>query len=303
MPFIELPDVRLFYIDRPPPADAQYTGALTTPTVLVHGLWDSADTWIHQLPHLRTRCRTLAVDLRGHGRTGPSGGEYSTGRHAADLETFIERLGLGPVVLIGHSMGASVAAVLAVRRPDLIHAVVSIDPDYAGADDDRARMRALADGLDGSSAEATALRIVTAMVEGPNTPPHLIEWHRLTILASSPDTRARTFRDNAFSPGSIRFRPEADTVLRQRSQPVLALHRDPTRMRADERSFAHPAGKTISITGAGHFFHQEIPEYVNSKIDRWLATLPISLSELHPRGGADPATASPQERGTFRKEQ
>ncbi|WP_405392167.1 alpha/beta hydrolase [Streptomyces sp. NBC_01102] len=273
MSFIDLPEARLFYIDVPPLAGASHTGALSMPTVLIHGMWDSADTWIHQLPHIRARCRALAVDLRGHGRTGPSDSEYSTIRHASDIEAFIERLVPGPVVLIGHSMGASVATVLAARRPDLVHALVSIDPDYAGTDSNRARMRALADELDGPSAEATALKIVSDLTAGPDTPAHLVEWHRLAAMWLSPENRARIFRHNAFHPGSIRFRPEADAWLRRRPQPMLALHRDPARMRADQRSFAHPDSRAVAISGTGHFFHQEIPGYVNSEIDCWLATL------------------------------
>ncbi|MFG2592600.1 alpha/beta fold hydrolase [Streptomyces sp. NPDC048438] len=278
MPFTDLPDVRLFHIDRRPSAGVPRTGALGIPTVLIHGMWGSVDTWTHQLPRLRTRCRTHAVDLRGHGRTGPAVGGYSTDRHAADVEAFVERLALGPVVLIGHSMGASVAAVLAARRPDLVHAQVSIDPDYAGTDDSRARLRALADELDGPSAGAAASRIVSALAQGPDTPAHLVEQHRLAAMRLPPETRARIFRHNAFHPGSIRFRPEADALLRRRPQPVLALHRDTARMRADEQSFTHPDSKAVAVRGAGHFFHQEIPAYVNSEIDRWLATLPPPAS-------------------------
>lgn len=281
MPFLDLPEVRLFYVDRPT-ADPTRTGALATPTVLVHGLWSNAEAWIHQLPHFRARCRTIAVDLRGHGRSGLAG-EYSTDRYAADVAALIERLATGPVVLIGASMGASVTSLLAARRPDLVHAVVSVDPDYAGADDDRARMRALADALDGPDAEATALDIVDRLVEGPDTPPHVGEWQRLAVLRLSPETRARTWRQNAFSAGGLRFRPEADAVLRERSQPVLALHRDPERLRADERSFAHPASRAILVSGAGHCLHQEIPEYVNAEIDRWLAALSLTSGDVSSR--------------------
>jgi pimeloyl-ACP methyl ester carboxylesterase len=301
MPFIDLPDARLFYVDHPPPAGVAHTDPLAAPTVLVHGMWDSADTWIHQLPHLRRRCRALAVDLRGHGRTGPSGGAYSTDRYAGDVEHLIERLDSGPAVLVGHSMGASVATVLAARRPDLIRALVAIDPDYAGADGDRARMRALADELQGPTAEATAQDIIAGLAEGPDTPGHLVEGCRMSIMWLSPETRARVFRHNAFAPGSIRFGPEAHAVLRRRPQPVLALHRDPARMDADERSFTHPDSRAVLVRGAGHFLHRELPARVNSEIDRWLATLSPARPEGDTRNAT--ATASSPDRGARHKEQ
>jgi pimeloyl-ACP methyl ester carboxylesterase len=296
MPYVQLSGLRMFYADRSPVSSPEPGGAAVAPAVLVHGLWDSADTWVHQLAHLRTRRRTLAPDLRGHGRTGRSGDDYSTERHAADLEQFIERLIPGPAVLIGHSMGASVISVLSARRPDLVHALVSIDPDYAGSDASRPRMRALADALDGSSAEEVALRIVTTLARGPETPAELVERIRQAVLGLGADVRARTFRHNAFHPGSVRFLPEARPVLCRRRAPVLALHRDPARMRADEECFGHPASEAVLVLGAGHFLAQEIPGRVNAEIDRWLAestargvavrsTAPSPTSSNHHRKG------------------
>ncbi|MGW3950985.1 alpha/beta hydrolase [Streptomyces sp. NPDC004752] len=273
MPFVDLLAGRMFYVDRPAPPGARPAGVLGLPTLLVHGLWDNAETWVHQLPQLRGRCRTVAVDLCGHGRTGPLAGGWSTERHADDLARLLEQLGTGPVVVVGHSMGASVASVLAARRPDLVRALVALDPDYAGADDSRNRLRALGDALDGPDAEATALRIVTGLAQGPDTPAHLVERQRLAALWATPQTRAHVFRGHTRHPAGVRFLPEAEAVLRRRPQPVLALHRDPDRMRADERCFTHPDCKAIAVTGAGHFLHGELPDYVNAEIDRWLAAL------------------------------
>ncbi|MFD4872472.1 alpha/beta fold hydrolase [Streptomyces sp. NPDC058420] len=273
MPFVDLPGGRMFHVDLPAPPGARPARMLGLPTLLVHGLWDNAETWVHQLAHLRGRCRTLAVDLRGHGRTGPLAGDWSTEQHADDLAGLLTQLGTGPVVVIGHSMGASVGSVLAARRPDLVRALIALDPDYAGADDSRNRLRALADPLDGPDAEAVALRIVTGLAQGPDTPAHLVERQRLATLWATGETRARVLRGHALHPAGVRFLPEAVAVLRRRSQPVLALHRDPDRMRADERCFTHPDCKAIAVTGAGHFLHGEQPDQVNAEIDRWLATL------------------------------
>lgn len=278
MSFVDLPAGRMFYVDRPAPPGARPPGVLGAPTLLVHGLWDNAETWVHQLPRLGERCRVVAVDLRGHGRSGPPAGDWSTQAHADEVAALLERLGTGPVVAVGHSMGASVAAFLAVRRPDLVRALVALDPDYAGADDSRGRARALADALDGPDAEATALRIVTGLAQGPDTPAPLVERQRLAALWATGRTRARVFRGHVLGSPGVRFLPEAERVLRGRSQPVLALHRDVERMRADERCFTHPGSKAVAVPGAGHFLHGELPGQVNAEIDRWLATLIIGHS-------------------------
>ncbi|NUR91520.1 MAG: alpha/beta fold hydrolase, partial [Nonomuraea sp.] len=75
VPYFERSGVRLFYADYPPAADPQEP--LTV--LLVHGLWGAAEGWIHQIPALRTRYRTVAVDLRGHGRSSAPPSGYDLG--------------------------------------------------------------------------------------------------------------------------------------------------------------------------------------------------------------------------------
>lgn len=80
--------------------------------------------------------RVVALDQRGHGQSdrppdgpGSPGSSVPYGREAfvADAEAAVEQLGLAPVTLIGHSMGALTAWQLAARRPDLVAALVICD--------------------------------------------------------------------------------------------------------------------------------------------------------------------------------
>ncbi|HEX6860961.1 MAG TPA: alpha/beta hydrolase [Caulobacteraceae bacterium] len=66
--------------------------------------------------------RLIAPDMRGHGESGkPHEAErYGRARIARDLAELIEHLGLGPVDLIGFSMGSGAALALALEQPDLV---------------------------------------------------------------------------------------------------------------------------------------------------------------------------------------
>jgi pimeloyl-ACP methyl ester carboxylesterase len=65
-------------------------------------------------PELATRRRVIALDQRGHGASVRTPG-YSFEAMRDDLLEFVDQLGLGTFLLMGHSMGGSVAA--SVRQP------------------------------------------------------------------------------------------------------------------------------------------------------------------------------------------
>ena len=63
------------------------------------------------------RYRVFAVDQRGHGESAwPR--DYGVDSLAADLLGLIERLGIGPVRLIGHSLGGLASLVALARHPN-----------------------------------------------------------------------------------------------------------------------------------------------------------------------------------------
>ncbi|WP_435283286.1 alpha/beta fold hydrolase [Streptomyces koelreuteriae] len=116
------------------PHDPQRTpGASTAPdgtpgVLLLHGLMGRASHWASTARWLSGRYRAVALDQRGHGRSEkPPQGAFSRDAYVDDVEAALEQLGLDPVVLIGHAMGALTAWQLAAKRPDLVRGLIICD--------------------------------------------------------------------------------------------------------------------------------------------------------------------------------
>lgn len=98
--------------------------------VYVHGLGATAPAYFASAaahPLLAGR-RSLLIDLLGHGISDrPTDFDYTLESHADALATALERAGAAGAELIAHSMGGSVAIVLAARHPHLVSRLVLVD--------------------------------------------------------------------------------------------------------------------------------------------------------------------------------
>ncbi|MEV5986202.1 alpha/beta fold hydrolase [Streptomyces sp. NPDC052051] len=102
------------------------------PVVLaLHGITANGLTWARVAHHLAGRVTLVAPDLRGRGRSGHLPGPYGIAAHADDMAAVVGALDLGRVVLTGHSMGAFIAALTAVRHPDLLSGLLLVDGGVA----------------------------------------------------------------------------------------------------------------------------------------------------------------------------
>ncbi len=78
------------------------------PVVLLHALAAGANDWLEIANALSDRWRVIALDQRGHGGSARPG-SYSFEQMRGDIARLIDGLGLVRPVLIGHSMGGTVA--------------------------------------------------------------------------------------------------------------------------------------------------------------------------------------------------
>ena len=105
--------------------------------VLLHGFTDSGLCWPDAVRRWRHDYRIVAPDARGHGES-PRFDPATSGRNrsdvmVADVVLLLEALTResdGRPLLIGHSMGAGIAAIVLASRPDLVCAAVLEDPPW-----------------------------------------------------------------------------------------------------------------------------------------------------------------------------
>jgi pimeloyl-ACP methyl ester carboxylesterase len=99
------------------------------PALFVHGLSGSAHNWTDFAAVLRDHLDIEAIDLPGHGRSGPSPrDDYRLRSHADVVIRYLDHSGRGPVHLVGNSMGGAAAILVAARRPDLVRTLTLISP-------------------------------------------------------------------------------------------------------------------------------------------------------------------------------
>lgn len=96
------------------------------PVVLLHGMGADASTWQAVAAGLADGYRVLAYDQRGHGGSSNTG-SYSFELMRDDLCGFADKLGVESFVLIGHSLGGTVACLFAEKYPERLAGLVLED--------------------------------------------------------------------------------------------------------------------------------------------------------------------------------
>ena len=98
------------------------------PLVVLHGYTGAASDWHKVVDRLAAERPVLTYDHRGHGASswGPPGG-YTRRRLGADLVGLLDALDLGPVHVVGHSLGGVLALDLVLDHPGRVASLVAVD--------------------------------------------------------------------------------------------------------------------------------------------------------------------------------
>ncbi|RMF11425.1 MAG: acetoin dehydrogenase dihydrolipoyllysine-residue acetyltransferase subunit [Alphaproteobacteria bacterium] len=118
-------------------APADFEGGV--PAVLIHGFGGDKNNWLFNQAPLAEHRATYALDLPGHGGSTKKVDRPDLDGLTDAVIAFLDALELEQVNLIGHSMGGAVALNLALKAPDRVNAVVTVNgagygtavnPDY-----------------------------------------------------------------------------------------------------------------------------------------------------------------------------
>ena len=211
--------------------------------VLLHGNGEDARVFDALIAHL-PRFRTIAIEARGHGRT-PAGTDPLTIPHLArDLAGALEELGPARAIVLGFSDGANVAMELAVRRPEMMRALVLVGGNLFPAGLRWATRVSLTAGWLGLRVAAVASRRARERAE---------VWRLMTFEPRiSPDALRRITAPTLVVAG------EKDMVRLEHSALIARMVR---------------GGELVVVPGVGHFLPTQAPKELGAIIDRFASGL------------------------------
>ena len=245
------------------------------PAVLfIHGYPLDRSIWTHQLAAL-DGWSSVAPDLRGMGQSDAPDLGYSMETYAADLAALLDLLGLGEVVLVGHSMGGYVAFEFLRRWRDRVRGLVLVD---TRAEADTPEGKKSRDAAGATAREQGAEAIAQAMIPkmlGPST------------LAAAPATVERVRTMMAATPvagivgalGAMRDRPDSTLMLPGLAGiPALVIVGDEDELTpaAQARAMADaiPGASLVVVRSAGHLPTMERPVETTDALLAFLDGLP-----------------------------
>jgi pimeloyl-ACP methyl ester carboxylesterase len=236
--------------------EAMGTGVPTL--VFVHGWSCDRRYWRGQVDHFAARRQVVAIDLAGHGDSGAGRSAWTMAAFGDDVIAVVNRLELGELVLIGHSMGGDVIVEAALQLGDRVIGLVWVDT-YTDLDHplDLDEIERFAAPFREDFVSTT--RNFVRRMFLPHSDPGLVEWVAADMSAA-PREVAVDALPRAI--GNIRAIPR---LLERLSAPLVAINPD---HRPTDIESLHRHGVTTRImSGVAHFLMMEDPSGFNALLD------------------------------------
>ncbi len=234
------------------------------PVLFLHGVTANAYVWLPVMELLAGSCHVVAIDQRGHGRTGlPRDGRFGAEAYARDAADVAAFIGPGPVVLVGHSLGARNAIVAGALRPEAVAGVIAIEfTPFIGP--------AAFDALDSRVSQGPAsfgdLGDLTGYLSWryPGLPPDAVARRARHGYAERPDGRLAPLADaGAMRATCAGLREDLAPDLRRLGVPALLVRGADSRFVSEEAFRAaralRPDLPAVVVDGADHYVPEERP--------------------------------------------
>lgn len=263
MPTLSRDDVSLYFerVDGRAPA-----------VVLIHGWCCDRTYFAPQVEHFARQGRAVvALDLRGHGQSDKPEQAYTMPAFADDVAWVCRQLALVRPVLVGHSMGGTIAFDVAARYPSLPGAIAMLDSAVILPEAARAGIPKLLEALE-SPGYAAALKDFLGRALFLPTDDAARKARIIAGMTSAPQhMMVAAYR------GLAEY--DAAAVAKDLVAPSLYVAGNEASPRCDTARLRAllPAMLQGQTVGSGHFLQLEVPEQINAMLDRFLAiALPAS---------------------------
>ena len=218
--------------------------------VFVHGWSCDRRYWRGQVDAFAARHRVVTVDLAGHGASGAGRPAWTMRAFGEDVVAVVTKLGLGDLVLIGHSMGGDVIVESALRLPGQVLGLVWVDT-YATLEEPEPREAIQAFMAPFREDFPAATRAFVRRLFGPDGDPGLVEWVAAD-MAAAPPAVALDAMEHAVG-NDARILP----LLERLTVPVVAIN--PVSRSTDAEGLRRHGVEVVAMPGVGHFLMLEDP--------------------------------------------
>ncbi len=237
--------------------------------VLVPGMGDLRSAYRFLGPALVAEgFRVAAVDLRGHGDSDTTFESYGDAETLSDVVALIEELG-GPAVVVGNSLGAGSAVMVAAKRPELVSGLVLVGPFVRNGATGAMQRIMLRAAMVPLWAAASWKAYMPKLYAGQR--PVDFDDHRDRVVASL----RRPGYAKAFSLTTRTNHDPAEACLAMVSAPTLIV------MGAQDPDFPDPAaeaswladalhGEVVMVADAGHYPQSQRPDVVTPAVVTFL---------------------------------
>lgn len=242
--------------------------------MLLHGWVSDSHDWSWQLPVLEKKYHTVAVDLRGHGRSEvmPSG-QYQPDHYAADIISLIETKFSGQkFTLIGHSMGGQIAARIAAFRPNLVDAVISVDGSLGFSEQLLPVFQETATKLQTGDPVTTTQAMLENFYDKATSPAFKI-WHARRLMGMPLPPFRESFGPLFLGDGQVGVGAGSEWLLRKITVPFYHMCRFSAQAEQMRGWLSNPKSKVDVWEHAGHWIMQDRPDDVNAAMLTWLDAL------------------------------
>jgi N-formylmaleamate deformylase len=236
------------------------------PLVIVPGITSPAITWEWLAEELARDHRVLVLDVRGRGLSDHPPWGFTLPEYAADVATAIDEAGYDRPAVLGHSMGARIAAALGVLHPDGAGPLILVDPPLTGPGRGEypTSLEAFVDQLEKARAGATVNEIREFFPTWSDEQLQL----RLEALATCDETAVRETWQNFHEEDFFAY-------LRQLAPPVLFMVGGDSPVipaaAVPEVAQTNPGLEIVSVPGAGHMIPWDNLEVFLTETRRFLA--------------------------------
>ncbi len=261
----------------------QWGRANAPPIVLLHGLRGFSGTWRELAANLASEYRIIALDQRGRGESDwDPEHNYYTDAYLTDLEALIDYLGLGQLILIGHSMGGTTSYVYAARHPERLAALIieDIAPGASIAGQGAERVIAEMTALPANFASWHEARSYWRTAR-PTVSADALEQRLSESMRQLPDGRI-TWRYDAAGIRQTRLHPDPHRIVdlwpivAKLSVPTLIIRgalSDFCPTTAVARMCAiNPHITSVTVPGASHYVHDDAPQAFITHVRQFLSS-------------------------------